>query len=161
MVSTSDEVFRKTVASWLAEREVLVLIRYSRAGGSKDFVLIDDPAAIEVVLGRLPPEANVLVFREPHLSLRGVVNASFIEMARRERSKWVEYLALQIGADSEKRPWSCWSAGESDEDLRDTLQDWLGKLVAVGPYPNWLGSEEGILSAIVPGSDGSLRMGVY
>lgn len=160
MLSISDDIFRNTILEWFALcGELLALIRYSRAGGSKDFVLIDDLESFDVMLSRLPTETNVIVFRQPQLYLRGIVDESFIEKALGEIRDDLEYLALRI--DNEEHPWSFWTAGEGRNALEATLQDWRGHRIAIGPYPTWLEGNRDVLSGIVPSADGMLQRGVY
>ena len=54
--------------------------------------------------------------------------------------------------------WYPKSAGETHEELRESLRDQYGERVAVGPYPPWL---EDVTSAVIPNPDGSVTVGVY
>ena len=51
------------------------------------------------------------------------------------------------------------AAGESHDELREALEDSRGKPVAVGEYPQDDGPD--VISAYVPGRDGTVRRGSY
>ncbi|MDQ5824883.1 MAG: hypothetical protein M3441_11865 [Chloroflexota bacterium] len=159
-LSSKDYRFRQTVKEWLNEQgELLVLIRYSHAAGSRDYLLVDEPSQFEDRLDKLRPMTSIIVFRQPQLPLRGIVDSQFIEMALQTISEGTEYLALYL--DEYEYPWSHFHHGDSKEELRADLQEWLGKRAAFGPYPPWLEDNEDVISAIVPGPDGVVRVGVY
>jgi hypothetical protein len=55
-----------------------VLIRYSHAAGSKSFELFHSFSTLREKLSQLPPSTSVIVFKEPQLPLRGMVDDNFI-----------------------------------------------------------------------------------
>jgi hypothetical protein len=77
--SAAGQEFLKTLENWLgSQTEVLVLIRYSRAAGDKDFEFYKSLATLQERLHQLPAETCVTVFRNPQLQLRGTVDDEFI-----------------------------------------------------------------------------------
>lgn len=159
-LSARDNQFRTTVRDWLNQRrELLVLIRYSQAAGSKDFLLIHDFAQFEERIGKLPPGTSIIVFRQPRLPFRGVVDSIFIDTLARKIHDGTEYLALYL--DKWEYGWPHWFAGETTKELITQLKGWQGKRVAIGPYPPWLEDNEDVISAIVPDADGLTQAGIY
>src|ERR1700758_2568522 len=89
--SAAGEEFLKKVEDWLrSQGEVLILIRYSRAAGDKDFEFCKSFAALQERLHQLPAEACVTVFRNPQLQLRGIVDDEFIGKMSGKREKIAE-----------------------------------------------------------------------
>src|ERR1700743_3100376 len=79
MTSTIDSAFLDVVENWLRARaEILIMIRYSRSAGGKEFELFSSFESLAERLNQLPPNTSVIAFGEPQLPLRGVVNADFI-----------------------------------------------------------------------------------
>src|SRR5882757_9953771 len=77
--SATDPKFPGTLESWLRSLpEILVLIRYSAAAGSKDFEFFSSFAALSNRIRQLPPSTSIIAFRQPQLPLRGVVDEAFI-----------------------------------------------------------------------------------
>ncbi len=157
-LSANDSLFLATVNEWINQQnELLVLIRYSDADGSKDFLLVDSFDEFREKLGRLSPKTGVTVFRQPQLPLRGVVDSALINTAVEEIPDGTQYLVLLIY--DWKHGWSHWFAGDTSRDLTDDLEGWLGQRVAAGPYPKWREGDEDSISAIVPGLGGVVRVG--
>lgn len=161
--STNNAVFQSTVASWIAEKhEVLAMIRFHAAAGSKSFEFFDSFEAFRTELGQLPPRACVTVFRERQLPVRGRVDADFINQALASIPDGTEYLLVGLELITVGKAWWFYdSAGETHAELSEELEGQFGQLVAVGPYPPWLEDNEDIVSAVVPDSDGSIHTGVY
>jgi hypothetical protein len=107
----------------------------------------------------LPPETNIIVFGEPQLPLQGVVDDKFIQWAMKEIPNGTEYLVVYL--DDAEYEGSHWFADEDNDELRTNLQEHFGKHAAVGPYPNFFDEESNLVSAIVPGLDGVVRLGIY
>jgi hypothetical protein len=161
--SAADETFLGRVAEWITARgEVLLLIQYSHAAGSKDFEFYDSVDAFRARLTQLPPRTRVIVFGGRQLPLRGRVDESFIRRAEELVPDGAEFLVVRLelvryGTTS----WFPKSAGESHEELQESLQDLYGEQVALGPYPPWLEDGEDVTSALIPNPDGSVTTGVY
>jgi hypothetical protein len=157
MTSTTDSAFLRVLENWLrASAEILVLIRYSRAAGSKEFELFSSYESLAGRLCQLPPSTSVIAFREPQLPLRGVVDADFISTCLSVFPEDSEFLVL------EKRVRDVyWAAGEIHAELRNELQGLTGRSVAVGPYPPWLADTIDVIEAVVPDKDGVVTRGIY
>jgi hypothetical protein len=70
-VSSSDKSFLNTLQHWLTEQpEILVLIRYPRAAGSKSFEFFSTFDAVSERIHQLPSQTSVIAF-QPQLPLRG------------------------------------------------------------------------------------------
>jgi len=158
--SSFDPKFRDTLRNWIDVRgQILVLIQYPRAAGLKDFILVDDFSSLETLLDSLRPQTRIVAFNQPQLPLRGLVDAVFIARATQEIEDGEEYLALLI--ETPKYGLSSYSAGETHEELRLSLAEWVGYRVAVGQYPPWTEDTSEVISAFVPDEDGRIQRGVY
>jgi hypothetical protein len=68
--SAADEEFLKTLKIWLGRQtQVLVLIRYSRAAGNKDFEFHTSFAVLQERLRQLPAEGMRYCVPEPSASV--------------------------------------------------------------------------------------------
>jgi hypothetical protein len=162
-ISSFDESFLKTLERWLGDQaEILVLIRYSHAGGSKSFEFFSSFAVLSGRLRQLPPRTSVTAFRKPQLPLRGIVDDQFIARCLNRIPESSEFLVVETAhRTAGKASWTHESAGVSHTELRDALEDSRDRSVAVGPYPPWLEESHDVVSAIVPDEDGVLHTGVY
>jgi hypothetical protein len=161
--SVRNSVFQSTVARWIAEtHEVLAMIRFSASAGSRSFEFFDAFDTFRYRLDQLPLRACVTVFRDRQLSLRGRVDAEFINQVISRIPSGTEYLLVGLELTTiGKASWYRNNAGETHEELREHLEDYSGCLVAVGPYPPWFEDNESVISAVVPGPDGSVHKGIY
>jgi hypothetical protein len=75
-----------------AHGEVLVLIRWPDAGGSKSFELFREMSAFMGRLAPLPERTSVIVFTQPQLPIRGMVDDELIRRAVEHISASTEYL---------------------------------------------------------------------
>ena len=161
--SSHDPKFRARIAAWIAERqEVVVLIRSSRAAGSKDFEFFTSVDAFNARIQELAPQTCVTVFGSPQLPLRGTVDDDFVRKALTLISDGDEFLILGLrpvkyGSVS----WYSSVAGETHSNLLEELLDRLDEPVALGPYPPWIEDADDVISAVVPNQDGSITGGVY
>jgi hypothetical protein len=161
--SATDPKFFGTLESWLhGLPEILVLLRYSAAAGSKDFEFFSSFAALSNRIRQLPPRTSIIAFRQPQLPLRGVVDEGFIAGCLGHVPDGSEFLVLETARRaSGKMSWCHWIAGETHAELGEALEGSRGAPVAVGPYPPWLGDTEDVVSAIVPDESGMVRIGIY
>jgi hypothetical protein len=161
--SARDPEFLGTLRSWLASQpEILVLIRYSYAAGSKEFELISSYAEATERLALLPPRTCVIAFREPQLPIRGEVTEQFVEECLGRVTEGTEFLVLEAEATQHgSRSWRHWDAGTSHAELRDVLISSFGRSVAVGLYPPWLEDNDNVISAVVPDENGVVVTGIY
>lgn len=163
MMSATDPAFLGVLENWLHSRpEVLVLIRYSLAAGGKEFELFSSYKPLITRLSGLPPGTSIIVFREPQLPLRGVVDRDFISDCLNALPDGLEFLLLESPRrDSAEVVGLDWTAGETHAELREALDNAVGSRVAVGPYPPWLGETNEVIAAVVPDRDGIVRPGTY
>jgi hypothetical protein len=163
LTSTTDKEFLGTVNDWLeSQREVLVLIRYSRAGGEKSFEFFTSFERLRERLGKLKPETSVTVFRERQLPLRGCVEDEFIGKCLNSVQAGSEFVVAGTARRTYgSQSWFHHEEGESHEELREVLEGLRGEPVAVGEYPPWLEDSLNVISSYVPAPDGSVRAGVY
>lgn len=161
--SAADSNFVATLESWLRDRtEILVLIRYSRAAGNKDFEFFSSFAALSNRIRQLPPSTSIIAFGQTQLPLRGVVTDGFIASCMRAIPDGSEFLVLETTRRAYgKESWFHWKAGESHAELCEALKDSHDVPVAVGLYPPWLSDTDDVISAIVPDEHGIVRVGTY
>ena len=160
-MSAADTGLLATLENWVRSRpEILVLVRYSRAAGAKDFEFFSSFPALAERIRRLPPETNIIAFREPQLPLRKVVDNPFIASCLEAIPDGTEFVVAEL-APSKAGGRFRWTAGESHDELRDALADFRGVKVAVGPYPPWLSDSDEVVSAVAPNGDGSVTTGIY
>lgn len=161
--SVADPRFLRCVESWLQSRpEILVLIRYSHAAGSKDFEFSSSFAAFSERLRHLPPATNVIVFKQHQLPIRGVVDEGFIAECLNRIPNGTEFLLVETERSTAgDHSWFHHVAGESHAELHDALAQSCGRHVAVGIYPPWCDNGPGVLSGVVPDPNGDPKLGVY
>lgn len=163
--STAHPEFQDMVANWIGgDGEVLALFRFHAAAGRisfEFFVSLDD---FNNRLSELLPRTSVIVFGERQLPLRGLVNEAFISAARQsiaDGSDWILVRLTQTTAGSHS--WFHDTGGNSHEELESELRDefcW-GEMVALGPEPRRLEDTDTVISAVIPETDGAVRVGVY
>jgi hypothetical protein len=159
LLSCFDELFLSTVQSWLNEnKEVFILVRYSRAGGIKDFEFASSFEKFLASLRVLPPQTSIVAYGNPQLPLRGIVDDELIAGCLRSIPDSAEYLVMETGAGASRRDWA---AGESHDELRSDLEALRGKSIAAGIYPPGREKDPYVVSGIVPDRDGVVKRGVY
>jgi hypothetical protein len=139
-----------------------VLIRYSRAAGNKSFEFFTSFALAEERLRQLAPETNIIVFRKPQLTIRGIVDDEFIGSGLKGIADGTEFLVVEtVRTTAGRASWFHDEAGESHNELREALKDSRGRQVAVGEYPKWLKDGPDVISGYIPDRDGIVRSGAY
>lgn len=157
--STTDPKFLSELESWLVRgSEILLLIRYSRWAGAKDFEFFSSWPAVAERLRALPPLACVTAFRQLQLLLHGIVDEEFVRRCLESIPDGEEYLVLAVRGEGTK---SSYLAGESHAELSADLETCAGLEVRVGLYPPWLVDDEDVISAVVPDAGGETVGGVY
>jgi hypothetical protein len=161
--STTDKEFLKTLKDWLdSQSEIMVLIRYSRAAGDKSFEFFTSFAALSERMHQLGPQTCITAFRRPQLPLRGVVDDAFIDACLRNIPDGSEFVVVEtVRRTAGQYSWFHNAAGETQEELRESLEASRGSPVAVGEYPPWLEDSPDVISGYVPDEDGVARTGVY
>jgi len=162
-VPITDSQFLVALEAWLqAQPEILVLIRYSHAGGNREFEFFRSFQELSEKLRQLPPLACVTAFRQPQLPFRGVVDDEFIFKCLSSLPEGSEYLVVEtVRRVYGRMSWFHHDAGVSHAELRDGLEECRGTPVAAGLYPPWLKDTEDVISAVVPDEHGVVRPGIY
>jgi hypothetical protein len=157
--STSDLRFLKPLESWFSSNsEILVLIWYSHAAGSKSFELFRSFSTLRERLCQLPPSTNVIAFKHLQLPLRSMVDDNFIAQCLSFISDGTEFLLLETNAEAQ---WSNHVAGESHSELRGALESLQGCHVFVGEYPPVWDESPAVISGYVPDEHGVVTIGAY
>jgi hypothetical protein len=149
-------IFLDRVAGWIQQSgEVLVVLRYLRAAGAKDFALCRTTADFELLVDSMPTGTDIEVFRDPQVPIRGIVDEAFIASALRAIPDGQEYLVVTL----ETRPGSTISSasemGCSHRELHESLEELMGTAVALGVCPDYcVPDHEGLVSAAKGGIDG-------
>lgn len=159
----TDPKFLDTVESWFrGQPEILALIRYSHAAGNKEFEMFSSFHDFLERLQQLPHLACVIVFRQPQLPIRGVVDDAFIARCLQSISDGSEYVVTEtVRRVCGGMSWIHYGAGETHAELRDDLEGCCGSPVAAGLYPPWLHDTGDVISAVVPDEHGVARSGIY
>ena len=160
---TNDSKFLNTLKSWFqTQPEILVLIRYSHAAGSKDFEFFSSLESFHERIGRLPALTNLIAFKLSQLPIRGTVDAAFIDRCLSEIPDDSEYLMVEtVKRIAGRYAWFHYGSGTSHAELREELKGSLGIPVAAGLYPPWLDDNADVISAVVPDEHGNTMSGVY
>ena len=160
---TTDPKFLGILEQWFrSQPEILALIRYSHAAGSKDFEFFSSLQQLSDRMRQLPPRTCVIAFRQPQLPLRGVVDDGFIAKCVSDIPDGSEYLVVEtVRRVYGKHSWFHHGAGESHRELHDDLEQSRGIPVAVGLYPPWLEDTDDVISAAVPDEHGVVSPGIY
>jgi hypothetical protein len=154
----------KRIADWIqAHGEVLVLIRWPNAGGSKSFELFREMSAFMARLAPLPERTSVIVFKQLQLPIRGMVDDELVRRAVEHIPESTEYLIAGLDLVTHERYADYPNAsGESHDELVAALRDWRpDHRVAVGRYPEWWEDTENVIAAYVPDMDGNVRPASY
>lgn len=161
--STNDPQFLRTLQSWFdTQAEILLMIRYSGAAGSRGFEFFRSFRDMAHRLHELPPRTSVIAFREPQLPLRGVVDDEFITECLSRIPDGSEYLVVETTRRVYGRAsWFHHGSGDSHAELSEELDNSRGIPVAAGAYSPWIKDTEDVISAVVPDADGVPRSGVY
>lgn len=159
--SALDPAFLMQVREWLDERgEVFVVIRYAYAAGSKDYLFVTSYEGFEKLLKTLPPRADVIVFREPQLPIRGIADESTLKRAITEIPDGDEWFLLCMEGNS---PREFLTAGDNSHlALKDVFEELKGKHIAVGIDPPWhLADSPHMQSGRIPLPDGTIAGGAF
>ena len=148
---------------WLRNgAEILVLFRYSRAGGKKSFEFFSSFDALSGRLRELRPQTQVVAFRQAQLPIRGEIDDALIETCLRRIPDGSEFLVVEtVRRTAGRMSWFHNEAGESHEELRESLESSRGTPVAVGAYPRFWLEDPDVITAIAPDEHGKVSLGVY
>jgi hypothetical protein len=151
-----SSAFLERVAAWINDAgEVLVILRYLRAAGAKDFALCRTRHEFESLVKAAPRGADIEVFRDRQLPLRGLVDDGFIESAVQMIPEGREYLLVTTETQPGSRISRFGDIGASHIELRESLAELMGSEVALGVCPDFCRPDgEGLISASKDGVDG-------
>ena len=148
--------FLDRVDGWIHQSgEVLIILRYLRAAGAKDFALCHTRADFEMLIESLPTGTDIEVFRDPQLPVRGIVDEAFITSALGAIPGGQEYLLITTGTRPGSKISRFGDIGCSHDELRESLDELKGTAVALGVCPDYcVPDHEGLVSAAKGGIDG-------
>jgi hypothetical protein len=148
--------FIARVADWIgASGEVLVILRYLRAAGSKDYAFCHTIQEFESLVDAAPIGTDIEAFRRPQLPIRGIVTESFIAEALGAIADGMEYMVVAQDRQSGSVLCSYGRFGDDHEDLRGDLENLEGRAVALGPCPDFNAPDgDDLISASKGGIDG-------
>ncbi len=161
--SSTDRQFLAKLQRWFRTREeVLLMIRHPYSAGSKDFELHVTYKTLKTRLRALKPSTWVIVFRQPQLPVRGVVDATLMKKCLEHVGDGVEYLISErMPRTFGRSTWYQWCTGRSHSKMREDLDKLRGQEVAVGAFPSWVKETKDVVYAVVPEEDGAVRPGIY
>lgn len=161
--SALDKAFQSTLCLWFQERdELLVMFRYPNAGGARDYELHGSVDSIAQRLSVVPPQTSVIAFRNPQLQQRGTVTSDFIATAMGSVPDGVEFLIVETALTTAgSHSWFHNASGTSHNELREELEQSMGRPVMLGRYPPWLEDGPDVISGYVPDGTGQIRPGAY
>jgi hypothetical protein len=159
----TNPIFVGKLQAWLeSQSEILVLILYSHAAGSRSFEFFDLFDALVKRLLELPPLTCVVAFKQPQLPLRGVVDDDFIAACLKAIPDGEEYLITETVRRIDGRAsWYRNAAGTTHAELVEDLNESRQRPVAVGVYPPFVEDTDDVISAVVPDENGNTRGGAY
>ena len=155
--------FIATVEQWLSQRgEILVIFRYPNAGGARDYELHRSLHTLKERLSSVPSQTSVIAFQQTQLPLRGVVDSAFIDAALAFIPNGNEFLLVEtVLTTYGKASWYRNASGMMHSELKEELEESLGRPVLLGAYPPWLHDGPSVISGYVPDSDGRIQPGAY
>ena len=139
--------FLAQVGGWIdATGEVLVLLRYLRAAGRKDFALCRSPADFGRLVSDAPVGTDIIAFRDAKLPIRGTVDESFMRTLMAAVPDGQEWLVLSLETHGDTPLSESAEFDDSHAGLRESLTgDFWGKEAAGGPCPNWIKEDDDTL----------------
>ena len=152
--------FLNQIKDWInLNGEIFVVIRYSHSAGARYYIIVNSFDEFRDLVAKLPTKANVIVFRQKQLPIRGQANNTLREQALDEIQD-AEYLLTSRGSYNPRALTSAEGVGQ--QEFIVDFEDFRGKSVAIGKMPFWNQADnENMVSALVPLPDGSIEVGVY
>ncbi|MDG3006889.1 hypothetical protein [Paludisphaera mucosa] len=148
--------FVDRVTDWFERAdEVLVILRYLRAAGAKDFAFCRTRSEVEALIESVPIGTDIEVFRDRQLPIRGVVDETFIRTAFDSFPDGEEYLLMTIETELGSRISRFARIDCSQKELHELLSELIGAEVALGRCPDFnVADHDGLVSAAKGGIDG-------
>lgn len=159
--STEDNNFTELVRRWLEQNgEIFVVVRYSHAAGARDYLFFSSFSDFRDLVSSLPPMADIIVFRDKQLPIRGIADDALLKRALNEIKDGEEYLLTEVERVDLRSTY--YTEGISHDELCSEFKDFRGKEVAAGVMPEWSRRDcEEMQSAVKPFADGSVKSGIY
>lgn len=165
-LSVSSNEFLQTAKNWIESNgEILVLFRYHAGAGSKDWEFYNNYESFEKKASELKAKTQLLIFEKNSFNLRGTVNDKFLRRAIKYIEDVPEWMI--IGLEKVKHgaiSWVEFEIGNTKEELVNVLKDehFWERYVALGIEPEWwVEDHRGLLTGIVPNSNGKVEVGIY
>ena len=148
--------FKARVADWLAASgEVLVVLRYLYGGGNRNYLFCRSSEDFERLIDSLPEGTDTIVFQHPQLPIRGISSETFIEHCLTQIPDGTEYMIALLDCPLPLGRSATSYDDNSHGSLRENLEAFHGKSVAVGLCPNFIGPDcDTMISASKGGIDG-------
>lgn len=148
--------YLNTVATWIRESgEVLVILRYLRAAGAKDYGFARTEGEFRRLIDVVPDGTDIIVFRDPQLPLRGVVNDDFISSAQSQIHNGEEYLYVKLEPLTPDDIRAFGEMGDTHNCMDEDLREHMGDKVAIGLCPPFIEPDnDAMISASKGGIDG-------
>jgi hypothetical protein len=159
--SVYDPTFLTQVHQWIQETgEVFIVIRYAYMAGAKDYIFVPSFEQFEELIHSLPPLADVSVFKERKLPIRGIANNELLEVALKSITDGEWWFLLCRHGD---KPSDFSSDGaNSHQEMCRIFEEFHGEYIAIGLDPPFHENDnENMQSGIVPHQDGSVLAGAY
>lgn len=147
--------YLSTVRSWIkATGEVLVIMRYLRAAGAKDYAIVRSAEEFDRLVDVCPIGTDIIVFRDKMLPLRGVVDNTFVKHVQESLPEDMECLFVKMKPEKPGDP-RCFGEFGYMRHLNSDLEDMVGETIAIGGCPDFTGPDnEAMVSASKGGIDG-------
>lgn len=155
--SVRDDAFLQAVQRLLAAGEILVVVRYAYAAGSRDYLFLNEMGAFRRLLDRLGHRDSVVVMTSFRKVIEGRVDDAMIAAAESAYPTGAYWLVLDENPPQyQARDYLI----ESRAELLDELESMLGRQVRIIEEPQFT-SEEHSINAYIPDKDGVVRVGAY
>lgn len=161
--SSGSKEFQTRVKQWIeVSGEILSMFQLANAGGVKWFEFFWDFESFSNRVIEQKPMTLVTVFSCHSLPMRGTVDEQFISTAVATIPDGVEWLVVKLAKTNYGcASWFDHQTGSTSAELESELRDCFSDSVAVGFCPNWFEETESVTTAVVPDSDGMIRLGAY
>lgn len=158
MQSVLDRAFLTTVQRWIEEQgDIFVVVRYAASGGARDYFVINDFVNYRALLSSLPARADVIVFRQRQLPIRGIASSQLLSVAVAVIPDGVEWIVVTLSERDHGRVLDLWD-GRSHQELTRLFNELRDTYIAAGEDPPWhTADSSNIQSGLIPLADGSVQ----
>jgi hypothetical protein len=162
-LASTDPTFQRIIETWCSQQhEVLALVRFRCGAGSRGYRVFSSYSALLEMIQGAPVGACITIFKNPRLPLRGIVDGSFIDRCIATIPDGAEYLMFEtIPTVAGKHSWYHYGSGESHAELKEDLEQSIGRPVVVGYHPSMAVGPAEAVDGVVPDPDGVVRAGPY